>query len=448
MQTPPARTPHRLDPAGGCPHSLNARLLAGGAVVPVELPGGVPGAAVLGHEALKEFLQHPEVAKDARHFTDLREGRIPAGWPLLTFATVRGMTTADGADHRRLRSLTSRAFTPRRVEELRPRIEQLTATLLDGLSRAAAADGVADLRRHFALPLPMAVICELLGVDAEFRDRLHHLSSQVVATGIGPAEAIAANRELLALLGEIAEAKAAAPADDLTSALIAARDEGGDRLGDQELIGTLLLMIVAGHETTLNLITNAVRALCAHRDQLDLVRAGRASWADVVEETLRWDAPVSYFPFRYPVRDLTVAGTHIPAGTPVLAGYSAAGRDPAAHGPDADRFDVTRPARPGAPRHLSLGHGAHYCLGAPLARLEAGIALERLFTRFPALDLAVAEADLAPHAGFVGNSVRTLPVRLTPAGAPGGPRESPAAFGDADGPTETDGGATPGRRRG
>lgn len=413
MDTSAARTPHRLDPAGGCPHAVNARLLARGAVAPVELPGGIEGMAVLGHEALKEFLQHPHVAKNARHFTALREGRVGEGWPLLTFATVPGMTTADGDDHRRLRSLAARAFTPRRVAELWPRVEELTESLLDGLARAAAAgDGVADLRRHFALPLPMGVICELLGVDVEFRDRLHRLGSLVVATDTAPAEAVAANRDIVAVLGEIAAAKAARPGDDLTSALLAARDEGGDRLGEQELIGTLLLMIIAGHETTLNLITNAVRALCAHPEQLGLVREGRASWADVVEETLRWDAPVSYFPFRYPVRDLTVAGTLVPAGTPVLAGYSAAGRDPAAHGPEADRFDLTRSARPGAVRHLSLGHGAHYCLGAPLARLEATVALERLFTRFPSLRLAVPEAGLVPHAGFVGNSVRALPVRL------------------------------------
>ncbi|MFF8950865.1 cytochrome P450 [Streptomyces sp. NPDC014940] len=407
--------PHRLDPAGGCPHADNARLLARGAVTPVELPGGIAGAVVLGHEALREFLQHPDVAKNARHFTALREGRIAQGWPLLTFATVVGMTTADGADHRRLRSLVSRAFTPRRAEELRPRVEELTDSLLDALAAAATAGGgVADLRRHFALPLPMGVICELLGVEAGFRDRLHRLSSRIVATDTEPAEAVAANRELLAVLEEIAAAKAAAPGDDLTSALIAARDEDGDRLSPQELIGTLVLMIIAGHETTLNLITNAVRALCGHRDQLDLVRAGGASWADVVEETLRWDAPVSYFPFRYPVRDLTLDGTLIPAGTPVLAGYSAAGRDEAAHGPDAGRFDVTRPARPGSVRHLSLGHGAHYCLGAPLARLEATVALERLFTRFPGLELAVPDAELSPHAGFVGNSVRALPVRPAP----------------------------------
>ncbi|GHC68550.1 cytochrome P450 family protein [Streptomyces flavofungini] len=404
-----------MDPAGGCPHADNARLLVAGAVAEVVLPGDVPGAAVLGHEALKEFLAHPEVAKDAAHFTALREGGIPDGWPLLTFATVHGMTTADGDDHRRLRALVGKAFSVRRVETLRPRIESVTAELLDRLAEAADGGGIADLRASFALPLPLGVICELLGVDAAHRGRLHHLSNQVVSTAIGPEEATAANRELAAVLAAVVADRTAHPGDDLTSALIAARDEDGDRLSPQELIGTQLLMIVAGHETTLNLITNAVRALCAHRDQLLLVRSGKADWSDVVEETLRWDSPVSYFPFRYPTRDLTLDGTRIPQGTPVLAGYSAAGRDPATWGPDAHLFDVTRPARTTGPgRHLSLGHGAHYCLGAPLARMEATIALERLFTRFPALDLAVPETELARHAGFVGNSVRELPVRPTP----------------------------------
>ncbi|WP_426368678.1 cytochrome P450 family protein [Streptomyces sp. E-08] len=398
-----------MDPAGGCPHAANARLLAEGAVAPVLLPGEIEGMAVLGHDALRDFLSHPDVAKGPQHFTALTEGRIPDGWPLRTFATVPGMTTADGADHRRLRTLVSSAFTARRVEELRPRVEAVTAGLLEGLAEAArAGDGVADLRRHYALPLPLGVICELLGVDPAHQDRLHHLSSLVVATDTEPARAVAANRELVELLGSIAAAKAAAPGEDLTSALIAARDEGGDRLSQPELIGTLLLVIIAGHETTLNLVTNAVRALCAHRDQLALVTEGRADWADVVEETLRWDSPVSYFPFRYPTRDLTVDGTLIPRGTPVLAGYSAAGRDTTAHGPDADLFDITRTT---AAKHLSLGHGPHYCLGAPLARMEAAIALEALFTRFPDLDLAVPEAELTAHAGFVGNSVRSLPVR-------------------------------------
>ncbi|WP_405406771.1 cytochrome P450 [Streptomyces sp. NBC_01104] len=403
-----ALPPHRLDPAGGCPHAANARLLAQGAVTPVVLPGEVEGMAVLGHDALKEFLAHPDVAKNARHFASLQDGLIADGWPLKTFATVQGMTTADGADHRRLRSLMSKAFTARRVEELQPRIEALTASLLDGLE-GAAVDGVVDLRARFALPLPMGVICELLGVDAGHHDRLHQLSNLIVSTDIGPAEAMAANREMVEVLSAVAAGRAESPGDDLTSALIAAREEDGDRLGPHELIGTLMLTIIAGHETTLNLISNAVRALCTHRDQLALVRSGRASWADVVEETLRWDSPVSYFPFRYPTRDLTLAGTLIPKGTPVLAGYSAAGRDTKAHGAGADRFDVTRE---GGTRHLSLGHGAHYCMGAPLARMEATIALDQLFARFPDLDLAVPEDELPRHASFVGNGVARLPVRL------------------------------------
>lgn len=300
------------------------------------LPGGVEGMAVLGHAALKEFLAHPDVAKDARHFAALRSGAIPDGWPLRTFATVQGMTTADGADHRRLRALVSKAFTTRRVEELRPRIEALTASLLDGLDRAATAGGgVADLRAHFALPLPMGVICELLGVDAAHHDRLHDLSNRIVATDIGPEESTAANREMVEVLSTVAAARTKDPGDDLTSALIAAREENGDRLGPHELIGTLMLTVIAGHETTLNLITNAVRALCTHRDQLDLVLSGGASWADVVEETLRWDSPVSYFPFRYPTRDLTIDGTVIPEGTPVLAGLLGGG--PRREGPRSRR---------------------------------------------------------------------------------------------------------------
>ncbi|MFI8265464.1 cytochrome P450 [Streptomyces sp. NPDC085665] len=409
----PASAPaYAIDPAGGCPHALNARLRAQGPVADVVLPGGVPGAVVLGHEALKEFLAHPDAAKDARHFPALHDGTIAPDWPLRVFANAQGMHTADGADHRRLRSLVGNAFTARQVERLRPRIEELTATLLDELGRAAeqAPDGVVDLRSRFALPLPMSVICELLGVDPEHRARLHHLSHTVIiATDTTPAEVMAAVRELVELMGTIAAARREAPGDDLTSALIAAREEDGDRLSEAELIGTMRLMLVAGHETTLNLIGNAVRALCTHRDQLALVREGKAGWSDVVDETLRWDAPVSWFPFRYAARDLTVDGTVIPQGTPVLAAYTSAGRDEAHHGPDADRFDVTRPA---AGRHLSFGHGAHYCVGAPLARLEATIALERLFTRYPDLDLAVPEPELPYLHSFIGNSVESIPIRL------------------------------------
>ncbi|MEV5378898.1 cytochrome P450 [Streptomyces nondiastaticus] len=409
-------TPHRLDPAGSEQHAVNERLRAQGPAVPVILPGEVSSVAVTRYEELKEFLAHPDVAKNARHFTALREGAVPPGWPLTTFATVEGMTTADGDDHRRLRALVTQVFTPRRIEGLRPRVEELTARLLHTLDEAAldaetGASVVVDLREHFALPLPMAVISELLGVDPGMRGQLHQLSNLIVSTTTSPERALAANRAMAGILGSVVVRRRAAPGDDLTSALLAAQAEDGDRLTDRELVGTLLLMVIAGHETTLNLITNAVRALCTHPEQLALVRAGKADWGDVVEETLRYDSPVSFFPFRYPVRDLKVGDTVIPRGTPVLASYTAAGRDERAYGPDASRFDVTR--RPSV-RHLSFGHGPHYCLGAALARLEATTALAALFDRYPDLALAVPDDDLPRHPSFVGNSTETLPVRLRP----------------------------------
>ncbi|TVL90283.1 hypothetical protein CD790_22505 [Streptomyces sp. SAJ15] len=214
---------------------------------------------------------------------------------------------------------------------------------------------------------------------------------------------------MLAILRQVVADRRASPGEDLTSALLAAGPgEDGTRLSETELAGTLQSLLIAGHETIVNLICNAVRALCRHRDQLDLVRSGRVSWEDVVEETLRYDGPVGYFPFRYPTADLTVGATVIPRGAPVLVSYTSAGRDADAHGPDADRFDLNRP--PG--RHLSFGHGPHACLGAALARMEGAIALEALFRHFPELELAVPAEEVPPHPSFVGNGVEALPVRL------------------------------------
>lgn len=395
----------------GRTHQVNARLRERAAAVPVLLPGDVHGFAITRHEQLRDFLAEPGVSKSPAHFAALRRGDIPAGWPLIGFATVPGMTTADGDDLRRLRGLVAQVLTQRRVEGLRPRVVELTDALLDNLAVAAAREGgVADLRRQVALPLPLAVISELLGVDERYREPLHRLSNVVLSAFAAPEEVLAAGRQLPALLAEIAAERSKHPGDDLTSALIAAREENGDRLSEAELIGIMQIVIIAGHETTFNLITNAVRALCAHRDQLDLVLAGTATWAQAVEETLRFDGPLNYFPFRYPVRDISVDGVTIPAGTPVLAGYASAGRDRRAHGEDADSFDITRDTS----RHLSFGHGPHFCLGAPLARLEATVALERLFTRFPRLDLAVDDAELPRQVSFTGNTTTRLPVRIGP----------------------------------
>ncbi|MEU1286529.1 cytochrome P450 [Kitasatospora sp. NPDC005856] len=359
--------------------------------------------AVTHHDTLQSLLADPRVGKDPRLWNAFREGRLPGGWPLLNFVVVPGMITADGEDHRRLRGLVSQAFTPRRTADLAPAIEARTIALLDGI---AELEGEFDLRRHFAYPLPMQVIGELLGLALEQQDELHELSDTMVSSSATPAAALAAQRGLNALLASVVAAKRAEPGDDLTSDLIAARDAGHrpdqQRLSEAELVGTLLLMLVAGHETTLNLITNAVRALLDHPDQLRLVLDGRQPWSAVVEETLRHDSPVGQFPLRYATEDIAVGDVVIRRGEAMLASYAAAGRD-AGHHPDADRFDLTRqPAK-----HLSFGHGPHFCLGSGLARLEAETALRHLFARFPGLALAPGRSD-EPIASFVSNGVRTL----------------------------------------
>ncbi|MFE7591067.1 cytochrome P450 [Kitasatospora sp. NPDC057512] len=359
--------------------------------------------AVTHHDTLQSLLADPRVGKDARLWTTFREGRLPEGWPLLNFVVVPGMVTADGEDHRRLRGLVSQAFTPRRIADLAPAVEARTVALLDGVAKL---EGAFDLRRHFAYPLPMQVIGELLGLGLAAQDELHELSDTMVSSSATPAAALAAQRGLNALLASVVAAKRAEPGDDLTTDLIAARDAGHhhdrQRLSEAELVGTLLLMLVAGHETTLNLITNAVRALLAHPDQLRLVLDGEQPWSAVVEETLRYDSPVGQFPLRYASEDIAVGDVVIRRGEALLASYAAAGRD-SGHHPDADRFDLTRqPAK-----HLSLGHGPHFCLGSGLARMEAETALRHLFTRFPGLALAEGRTD-EPIASFVSNSVRTL----------------------------------------
>jgi 2-hydroxy-5-methyl-1-naphthoate 7-hydroxylase len=392
---------YRLDPLGADPHGEGAALRARGPVTLVELPAGITAWAVTGHDELQSLLADPRVGKDVRNWSAMAQGRVPRDWPLLAMVTVPGMTTADGEDHRRLRALVSRGFTPRRVEALRPRVASVVADLLDGL--AARAPGPVDFCESFGYPLPMRVIGELLGVPEQLNDALHLHSRTVVSSSATPGQSLAAYQGLSEVLGAVVAEKRERPGDDLTSDLIAVRD-ADDRLSEPELLGTMILMLVAGHGTTLNLLTNAVRALSAYPEQLALVRSGAVPWSAVVEETLRYDAPVANFPLRYALTDIELGGVVIPRGEAILASYAAAGRDPRQH-PDADRFDLTRTPN----RHLSLGHGLHFCLGAPLARLESELALRELYGRFPELT-AVGDGGQIPS--FVSNSAQELPVRL------------------------------------
>jgi cytochrome P450 len=402
--------PVRLDPVSRDMHGQNARLRALGPVVRVELPGGVLAWSVTRQALLRDLLADPRIAANSRHWRALTEGEVPEGWPMMSFVTVRSLSTADGADHRRLRSLVAQAFSPRRVTALRPAIESTVGQLLDALADALAAagpDGSVDLRALFAYPLPMTVVCDLLGFPVALRDAFHRLTVTTASTVTTHDEQIANAGAMWAMLdGFVADRRKNPGGDDLTTALIDAVTEDGEVLSEPELVGTLATVLVAGHATVSNLITNAVRALLVNPDQLALLTSGRRPWRALVEEILRWDSPLGHFPMRYATEDIEIAGTVIPGGDPIILSFAAVGRDTDAHGPDADTFDITRPPAP----HLTFGHGVHFCVGAPLARLEADIALPALFQRFPGLAPATTAGPLEPDRSIVNNSVRHLPV--------------------------------------
>ncbi|MDT0306365.1 cytochrome P450 [Streptomyces sp. DSM 44917] len=399
-----------LDPTGRDVPGEAAALRAAGQAVRVLLPGSVPAWAITGHALIKRLLTDSRISKDARqHWPEFMAGRIPETWPLYTWVAVRNMFTAYGPDHTRLRRLVAPAFTARRTRALLPRVEAITHGLLDAMAAAPAGEPT-DLREAFTQPLPIQVICELYGVPEHLKPGLRRTMDSIFKTSVPPEEAAANYHELYRILAELVTLKRAEPADDLASALIQAR-EGDDRLSEQELLDTLLLVLSAGHETTVNLLGNAVHALLTHPGQLEMVLDGRVTWDAVIEETLRWAPSIASLPLRYAVEDVEIdEEVTIRQGEAILAVFAAAGTDPAQHGEDADRFDITRPA----PEHLAFGHGAHYCLGAPLARAEARIALPALFARFP--ELALAEVAPPPIESFISHGREVLPVHLLGAG--------------------------------
>ena len=354
------------------------------------------------YEDVVAALRDPRLAKEA--IAGFVAARFGAPVPAMGLS----MLDRDPPDHTRLRSLVSKAFTPRVVEGLRPRIQQIVDGLLEGVRDV----GAMDLIEEFAYPIPVNVICEMLGVPVEDHERFKGWSLDI-ARGLDsillPADSevpkrSAASRTALAnYFRELIARRRAAPRADLLSGLIAA-EEAGDKLSENELLATCLLLLIAGHETTVNLIGNGTLALLRHPDQLGRLRENPALIGSAVEELLRFDGPVQRTA-RIPSEDVVIDGRKIPAGEMVMPFIGAADRDPGQF-PDPDRLDIGRTDN----RHIAFGWGIHFCLGAPLARVEGQIAINTLVQRLPKLALATESPEFRESLTLRG--LKTLPVKF------------------------------------
>ncbi|GAB1822210.1 cytochrome P450 family protein [Herbidospora sp. RD11066] len=389
------------------PHGAYRALRVEGPVVQVVMPNGIRMWLITRYDDAREALTDPRLRKDATLIREAVQRAATSPDARVQPAELAShMLNSDPPDHTRLRRLVSKAFTPRAIERLRPRVEEITAGLLDRM------DGDVDLIDAFAFPLPMTVICELLGVPEQDRDELRALMREILArpfrTGDDPEERDRRIARVVERFVALIEQKRANPADDILTGLVQARDEG-DKLDDVELISTCFLLFLAGHETTVNLIGNATLALLTHPDQRIELLKNPDVIDSAVEEFLRYDGPLNFAPQRVTGEDVTIAGVTIPKGELVAVALSSADRDPGVFR-EPDRLDLDRDEAP----HLAFGHGIHYCLGAPLARLEARIALARLFERFPEMSLGARPDELEWRPLPLLHALERLPVRLRP----------------------------------
>ena len=374
----------------------------------IRLRNGATAWLVTRYEDAVAVLANAQFAKDplkARGDSGIEPPWLPG--PLR--ALSRNMLDLDEPDHRRLRNLVQKAFTPRVVDELRPRIEGIATELLDAIEQRGG--GRADLVADYAAPIPVTVIAELLGVPHRERRKFQRWSSYIVAADTSTwhkVRAIPASIAFILFLRRLIRQRSAAPQDDLLSHLIEVR-EGGDALSQDELLAMCFLLLIAGHETTTNLIGNGMLALLQNPDEMARLRSDPALIAPAVEEMLRFSSPLQMATERYASAPVDVGGVTIPRGALVYVVLAAANRDDEVF-PDAARFDATRQPN----RHLAFGHGIHYCLGAPLARLEGQIAIRALLDRFREIVLTPADSSRLPwRRGLVLRGLESLPVLLT-----------------------------------
>ncbi|MCX3063444.1 cytochrome P450 family protein [Streptomyces beihaiensis] len=378
------------------------------------LPSGVEAWLVTRYADARQALADQRLSKNPAHHDEPSHAKGRTGIPGERKADLMThLLNIDPPDHTRLRRLVSKAFTPRRVAEFAPRVQELTDELIDGL----AARGSADLIHEFAFPLPIYAICDLLGVPREDQDDFRDWAGMMIRHGKGPRGGVARSvKKMRGYLAELIHRKRAESdenATDLISGLIRASDHG-EHLTENEAAAMAFILLFAGFETTVNLIGNGTYALLTHPEQRERlqksVRAGeRELLATGVEELLRFDGPVELATWRFATRPLTIGGQDIAAGDPVLVVLAAADRDPARF-TEPDTLDLSRRDN----QHLGYGHGIHYCLGAPLARLEGQTALATLLTRLPDLRLAADPAELRWRGGLIMRGLRTLPVEFTP----------------------------------
>ncbi|MEU1279661.1 cytochrome P450 [Streptomyces sp. NPDC005805] len=385
-----------------------------------ELPSGVEAWLVTRYADARQALADQRLSKNPAHHAGPAHAKGKTGIPGERKAELMThLLNIDPPDHTRLRRLVSKAFTPRRVAAFAPRVQELTDRLIDGF----AGRGEADLIHEFAFPLPIYAICDLLGVPREDQDDFRDWAGMMLrhftpGQGGGPRGGVARSvKKMRGYLAELIHRKRESLGeegeDDLISGLIRASDHG-EHLTENEAAAMAFILLFAGFETTVNLIGNGVHTLLNHPAQRARLQASLAAGeegllATGVEELLRYDGPVELATWRFATEPLTLGGQRIAAGDPVLVVLAAADRDPARFA-EPDTLDLSRRDNP----HLGYGHGIHYCLGAPLARLEGQTALATLLTRLPDLRLAGDPGDLRWRGGLIMRGLRTLPVEFTP----------------------------------